>query len=304
MSSNLLIAAADAPDWAKDFLQQFDPAKAQQLNDQAMQVAAWSGLGLAVVGVLLLLFGVKLARLLVTMSFAAAGGGLGLLAGVAIQHYKSVPAAPLVGGIAGLLLVGLFGFLMYRFWMMIAFASLLGWAAGGTCLYLRAGDELYTQGVDLCDYVRQGVKGQIDLPSDGSVTIQNNKPADQDAIRREFEEGLKTRLTQLGQSLRPHLLFTSLAGMGGFVFGLLLGAFAFRLTVVLLTSLGGVASIVAGVGAFAIIRRPEWIHRAQEHWQAVAVVLGSAWLVGVIVQALLARRRDPDAPPPEAEPAA
>lgn len=235
------------------------------------------------VGLLLVLFGVKLVRVIFTLAFAGLGAGIGSLGGVALSNSVNFGHLPLIGAIAGALIIGLIGFLMYRFWTMLAFAALVAFIAAGVGIAIKDGVSPQ-QLRDSIKSINQPIQ-QTSVPAGGGVAVPNSPQADPQTRQQQAVEKAK----ELG---RKYALVAGLSALGGFVLALVFSAFAFRAAAILWTSLIGIVYASAGAGVLLSVYRAEWLKSWEQMvwWQALLPVAG-LWLIGISIQTLLARKK-------------
>jgi len=140
----------------------------------------YAAVGLLVVGLILLFFGVKLVRLIYMLMFATLGAAVGRVAALFLEGRVAVPHLPWVAAIGGAVVLGLLGFLLFRVWVTLSFGGLLSWlAAIGYLCYMAPGSL-----AQLRPAVQEASLGAVDAATVGQQILSKADPED----IKKFEE--------------------------------------------------------------------------------------------------------------------
>lgn len=242
-----------------------------------------AGAVLGGVGFLLAFWGAKVLRVVVVLSFVAAGG----MTGVQIARQQGVDA--LIGLLLGAGVVGLLGHFLYRWWV--------GFTAGMIALMLVAALSAPEIGSEVNGFLDQqhGV---------GTGGYDHVLPAP------ESEAGisaLRQELFAFGDHLmaeRRDVVYR-LGAVGGLAFlvGLGLGLMLPRLTTVIGTSVLGVSGLLIGFGVLMSKHQPGAWSNVSAHPGWLAAAAGLICLTAVSVQARGRKRASPAEPDADGEPA-
>lgn len=233
-----------------------------------------------VIGVLASTLGAKLARPIVTLAFAAAGG-------VAAGMYGGAFDFPLpVTVILASVLAGLAGVLAFRLWVGIGAGALLALIA--LCIY---GSGHIIPHLQTFPAPEPGAVAEFtipDVPLEQQDTWEN--------LGHEAKRFWAHLKTQQADVERYTLLIAAAAGL----FGLVIGALAVRFTLVVLTAGAGTLLVASALGLSLQSYWPQVWESLSAHATEVNVALLAFFAASLILQTLLTRR-PPQAEPPAAE---
>jgi hypothetical protein len=286
------------PEW---FRQYGDPANWGEIGQQYSAWITWSSFGVIAFGVLMLLLGIKLARPLIGLWFAAWGALTGLGLGQALRMQYGMEAWPLIGALVGAVVIGLMGFALYQFWVILAFAIALAFGGAAGYMAVMTGEQIADGWGELSAVYNEAWDDYRDFerlrkelgknPSGQGITLPKRS-----LQQREQEQ--KQRMKRWGREItdyaQEHGLAIGLSALGGFVLGVLLGAFLFRFIVMLVSAIVGTGSIYAAAMTIGHVQRHKWVESIKDLGPHVWWILGGMVLLGVIVQALLPRKKKDD----------
>lgn len=238
----------------------------------------WAG-ALLLIGLAMLLFGVRLVRVAFTIVFAGAGAVAGAALAVLIRDSSQMQ---LIGAIGGAVVAGVAAFLLYRVLIILSFGAMLATMAGGVYLHHVASDRCVA-------LVTQAVQS-LATPADQAAPAAPPAP-DADSLRKFLREQARTTL-----------LIASLCAIGGLVLGVLIAAVSYRFAAIILTSLWGLKLVLVSLYVLSLAYLPGAIARVQGMGGKAAYGAVGLWLMGVAVQAAVARRSKPK-PPETGQPA-
>ena len=233
-----------------------------------------------VIGVLASTLGTKLARPIVTLTFAAAGG-------VAAGLYGGAFDLPLpVTVILASVLAGLAGVLAFRLWVGIGAGALLALIA--LSVY---GSAYIIPHLQTFPAPGPGAAAEYTIP-DVPLEQQNTW----DTLGHEAERFWAHLKTQQADVEKYTLLIAAAAGL----FGLVLGVLAVRFTLVVLTAGAGTLLVSSAVGLSLQSYWPHVWESLPAHATEANVALLAFFAASLVLQTLLTRR-PPQAEPPAAE---
>lgn len=244
----------------------------------------WAAVGIVTgFGILLLLRGAKWAPAMTALALLAIGGGAGTLLGDAIGLNQW-----LTGGIVGILAF-VIGLTLFRFWQAILLAA---------CFVLAGLSVYYVKGLhrEIAQWNSASTEtGFVTLPAAGTV-VGEQRP------------GAIAELSSLWTHLNQHnpdfattfWTLVSSTGLAGLIFGLLLPRAARALWA------ASVGTVLAGIGTTALLKQfapgvLDWL--MADNLRGWAIV-GTVWLVSLILNLLACGRRKSPGKTEEEKPSA
>lgn len=253
-------------------------------DEVAMPMFIGAAIALLVAGLGVAVLGAKLARLATAMSFGVLGAGCGLYVG----RFADVPAV--VAALVGAGLLGVAGYSLHRLWVGLV----SGWVL---ILALNATYGAHTLGPQVQDYASNYGKMPA-IVADSPETFTVPEPSVQAAaLNPEFTSWVRGLWDYTYEHDRRGTRRIVLMSVCVGLFGLLIGLFAPRLTLVTMTSLVGTAMFSLGALGMAREWQPDFYQAGFDHPQTVATACGTFLLGSLILQTLLTR---PHKPAPDA----
>lgn len=230
-----------------------------------------------VIGVLASTLGAKLARPIVTLAF----GGLGATLAGMYGHGLDFPLPVTI--IIAAALAGMVGYLAFRLWVGVGAGGLLALIAlsiyGSTHIIPHLQTFEASQPATMDEYVIP------DVPQEQQDPWKNVA-----ATAKDFWAHLQTQQADIE---RDTLLIAAAAGL----FGLVVGVWAVRFTLVVSTAIAGTSLLVAALSLVLQCYWPQVWESLPEHSSEVNIAVLGFLLASLILQTLLTRR------PAHAEPA-
>ena len=256
----------------------------QAPDDVAVPLATAGAIGCVISGLMISVLGAKLARFSLTLGF----GVMGIVAGVFLGERVNLPTAAVAMGVA--VGTGLIGFFMHRVWVGVLTGALMVLAVNSTYGVHTVAPHLPVFEQDFGN-MPAAVVQKLSTADLGARNIQ---------INPEFTQWIKgfwdyTKLHEK-RGVRHVALLSGCAGL----FGMLLGLFAVRFTLVLVTSIVGTLLITGGAIGMAEQWQPQLYQAMIEHPQVLGMAGGTCLLGSIILQTLLTRP-DKSAKPQQAK---
>lgn len=260
-----------------EMFRQHAPADATMPAMPAAIVALVFGVGICVLGA-------KLARWLITVVFAVGG----LLAGLSLGGH--VDAAPMITALLGASALGVVGYMMHRLWVGVFTGAFLATVAFGVL-----STQMILPHLD-------GFAKQQEVAAQQEVTTFTPGPVS-DAMHAGWDR-FWDYTHQFGEYLVANQPDIQKYSIGVVViagaFGLLMGVFLCRLTLILFTAAFGTSLIGAGMAMFGQEVHVDMLKMLQERPEMSALALGAFFIFSIILQTMLTRSA-PAAPAKKAE---
>ncbi|MEE9296655.1 MAG: hypothetical protein V3W34_17055 [Phycisphaerae bacterium] len=242
-------------------------------DDVIVPVATIGAIGCIIAGLMVSVLGAKLARVVLTLGF----GALGVGAGVIISQRADLPTA--VATLVGAGCFGLLGYAFHRVWIGVLTGLFMVLAVNSTY-------GVRTIAPHLPAYEQSHGAMPVAV-ADKFTTAAPHAQAG--CLNPEFTRWLKGFWDYTNENdkggVRRLALLSGCAGL----FGLLLGLFAVRFTLVAVTSLVGTLMISAGAMGLAQRWQPQMYEAVLNHPQSLGIAGGTFLLGSVILQTLLTR---------------
>jgi hypothetical protein len=228
---------------------------------------------LAVFGLILALWGVRVYRAGLVVAFAGVGAWVGLAADqwLGMGRWFCLISSTLV--------FGALGFVLYRLWVGIGWAALLSLVA----VSVLGVQQAWPQWSGFSESHLSGAafaEAQFEVPSPAEQARFNSP--DPATVLKEFGSYLGQQVPGLKRNAG---ILAALAG----VVGLLMGLLAVKLTVILASSLLGVLLLAASAGYCLSRFEPQALEQAVSQPAAVWLGMGAAILLAMAVQWLQTR---------------
>jgi len=268
-----------------DILQQVREFAAQHVPADALPPTVPLATLVMLTGVVVAVFGARLARLALTTAFGLGGA----YAAARFAHAMDLP--PALSVIVGAALIAGIGYCLYRLWVGIGVAALLCMLALSVFGYYRVLPEAIR--------FNESHPASVALPGESGFTLldageqaEYSHPSPQ-----KWAHDFWTHLTTQQADIRRNGAAVALAAA---LVGLLVGLLATRPALVACTALVGTAVVGSGLLAFSGALAPRYYRAALDRPVVLAGAAAGLFLVSVVLQARLGRRL---APSPVAKPA-
>ena len=276
-----------------------DLSPAGQAVESITRMETWACTILVAAGLIFLLLGLKLIRPLCTVVLGACGFYAGLLAmgspGDIRANAEKLPAPAVIGFTVGLVL----GSLLYRLWIMLGFGLIVAAVAAGGWFVVSCPDEfrglsdkssrIYAEVSPLLSALHsESELAELEHLNDPEKLRQSGASPKQIEIARTLKEVMPAQTKELWesivQSLNTHQSGLSIWGGAGLVAGTLFAGLAWRLSVILVTSIFGTGLLT--LGAWGMISRvsPDSLMKLQELGDLVWWLPPGVCLAGILVQ--------------------
>ncbi|MCC7293613.1 MAG: hypothetical protein IT449_16270 [Phycisphaerales bacterium] len=279
----------------------------QHMPQGVTDKAGLGALGALVGGVFLCVLGAKLARVGMTLGWAAAGGAVGYK----VAQVAGMP--PVVGVLLFAAGIGAIGYLTYRIWVGLLTAGVITALVLGAFGYQRVAPRIAeynarTPGISLA--ATDGGTASVSMNETGSGSDAGDSSGAEGAGSEAGSAGGFTVPTALAQAAyRQGQLRRELGDFWGFVktqdltvaahakallatalvFGLLIGLSTIRLTLILSTSLVGTLLVSSGVIGAINVLFPGFAVGAAQRPLINAAAMAVCLLISVILQVRLTR---------------
>ena len=270
------------------FLTQIETFVAQNVPAAALDQALLAAFAALLAGVCLSVLGAKLARFVLTCACIVAGGYIG---SALIAADTQVPRGVCVAGSS--IVIGAIGYLAFRLWVGLLTGALVSCMALGVISYQRVLPQMaafnaggVAVGADVL------LTDEFKLPSSGEGLEAARAGAT--AALSKLWEFVKSRDVDLAAHAR------SLALVAGLL-GLLVGAVAARMSLIVCTSFLGTMLVGSGLTGLLSELSPGFYRAVADHPGVGASALGVCFAISMILQARLTREAAPNpAKPPRA----
>jgi hypothetical protein len=220
-------------------------------------------------GAVLVLWGARAIRSLIVLA-CVAGGAYG---GWFVAQNFAKP--PIVGLVAGAVVVGMIGLLAARLWIAGLSGALAALVALSVYGYQQSLLERFSEFARTYQQPQPTVQNEFPLAEPGAASAKD--------VQRPIEVAIQfvERLHRQGD---PLLRNTILCVGGAGLVGLIIGLVAYRWAMIFWTSLAGMVLIVAGSVILLTNLWQGWHDVAVRNASTVGVVLLVVWLIGMFVQ--------------------
>lgn len=263
------------------------------------RMETWVWMFLVVAGLIFLLLGVKLIRPICTIVLAACGFYAGLLAmgqpGDLLANAAKLPAPAVIGFTVGLVL----GCMLYRLWIMLGFGLIVAVVTAGVWFVVSCPDEfrglrdqssrIYSDVSPLLPALHsESELAALEHLNDPEKLRQSGASPEQLEMARTLKETLPAQTKELWagvvQSFNSHQSGLSIWAGVGLIGGTLFAGFAWRLSVILVTSIFGAGLLT--LGAWGMVSRvsPESLVKLQDWGDLVWCLPLGLCLAGILVQ--------------------
>lgn len=256
------------------FAEQYFPEEALTKVVQIAVVVLIVGAGISVLGA-------KLARFGITCGFVGLGGYVGHL----FAGQSDIPNP--LGVVAGAAMIGVVGFLTFRFWA--------GALAAAVCSTLAFGVFSYT---NLLPQVAQfdpvlSVSAELDT---ASLTLPTSWPAEMLLPRESAQQWAQEFWAHVSERNADIPRTASAIILGAGVIGLFLGILAVRPMLILCTSVLGTMLVTSGLATIGSDIAPDLYQSGIDHPRVIGMAMASVLVTSLVLQTMLTS-------PPPAEPA-
>ncbi len=232
--------------------------------------------GLIIVGLGLSVLGAKLARGSLTALFCVTGAGAGLYMG----RLADVPSP--VAGLLGAAILGVVGFALHRVWVGVAAGLVV--VVGVNATY-----GARTLGPEFREYAHnQGTMPAVVSPLGDTFTVPE-PDVQAAALNPEFQRWARGFWDYAFEHDRGGTRRVALTSACAALFGMLMGVFAVRFTLVTTTAVVGTAMFGFGILSAARTWRPDFYQAGVDHPQALAAACGTFLLASLLLQTLLTK---------------
>lgn len=244
----------------------------QTPDDVVVPLATAGAIVCLILGLMVSVLGAKLARFVLTLGFGVAGIG----AGVFLGEQADLPTGLVAFGTA--VGAGLIGFFMHRIWVGVLTGALM-------VLVVNSTYGVHTVAPHLPAF--EAHYGNMPFATARQISTADLRS--RNIINPEFTEWIKgfwdyTNVHEK-RGLRHVAMLSGCAGL----FGMLLGLFAVRFTLVIATSIVGTAMITGGAIGLAEQWQPQLYQAIIDHPQVLGISGGICLLGSIILQTLLTR---------------